>query len=185
MMVRSDPQTYNEASLDPIWQTTMQEEFKSLQDNETWELVPFPSKRKLVQCKWVYRTKVDDDGSNINYNSYFVAKLFSQFQGVYYTNTFAPVAKMDAIRLVLAIVASKRWEVHHMDVKSEFIHGNIHEEIYIQKLEGLKDDPSLLFRLNKSLYGLNQAPMAWYAKMDNFLLSLGFEICKFDPNVYL
>ena len=109
----------------------MQEEFKSLQDNETWEMVPFPSKRKLVQCKWVYRTKVDTNGSDIKYKARLVSKGFSQVQGVQYTETFALVAKMDSIKLVLAIVASKQWEVHHMDVKSVFIHGDLHEEIYI------------------------------------------------------
>ena len=86
----------------------MKEDFNSLQDNETWELVPFPSKRKLVQCKWVYRTKVAADGYNIKYKSNLVAKFFSQVQGVDYTETFALVAKMDSIRLALAIVASKR-----------------------------------------------------------------------------
>ena len=101
----------------------MQEEFKSLQDNGTWELVPLPSKRKLVQCKWVYRNKMDVDGYDVNYNSRLVSKGFSQVHGVEYTKTFALVAKMDSIRLVLAIAASKRWEVHHMDVKSYFIHG--------------------------------------------------------------
>ena len=86
----------------------MQEEFKSLQDIETWELVPLPSKRKLVQCKWVYRTKVADDGFDINYKENLVSKDFSQVQGVDYIDIFAPVENMDSIRLVLAIVASKR-----------------------------------------------------------------------------
>ena len=98
----------------------MQEEFKSLQDNETWELVPLPSKRKIVQCKWVYRNKLAADGSYIKYMDISVAKFFSQFQGVDYIETFTLVSKMDSIRLVLAIAASKRWEVHHMDVKSDF-----------------------------------------------------------------
>ena len=71
-----------------------------------------------------------------------------------YTDTFAPVAKMDSIRLVLAIAASKGWEVHHMDVKSAFLHGDIHEEIYTHQYKIFQDDPSLVFRLNKSLYGL-------------------------------
>ena len=75
----------------------MQEEFKSLQDNETWELVPLTSKRKLVQCKWVYRNKLAADGYDIKYNSRLVFEFFSQFQGVDYTETFAPVAKMDSI----------------------------------------------------------------------------------------
>ena len=68
-MVGSDPYEYQEASLDQIWQKTMQEEFKSLKDNDTSKLVPLPSKRKLVQCKWVYRTKVDFDGSDIKYKA--------------------------------------------------------------------------------------------------------------------
>ena len=78
-----------------------------------------------MQCKWVYRTKVADNGSNIKYNSRFVSKGFSQVQGVDYIDTFALVSKMESIRVVLAIVASKRWEVHHMDVKSAFLHGEI------------------------------------------------------------
>ena len=103
----------------------MQEDFNSLQENESWELVPFPPRRKLVQCKWVYRTKVFADGYNINYKNIFVSKLFSQFQGVDYTKTFSLVAKMDSIRLILAIAASKGWKLQHMDVKSAFLHGEI------------------------------------------------------------
>ena len=92
---------------------------------------------------------------------------------------------MDSIRLVLAIVASKHWEVHHMDVKSDFIHGYLKEYIYMRNFEGYTSDPSLVFKLQKSLYGLKQAPRSWYAKMDVFLLSQNFQRCKFDPNVYL
>ena len=93
----------------------------SLQKNVTWELVSLPPGRKLVQCKWVFQTKVTADGITYKHNARLVAKGFSQVQGVDYHETFAPVAKMDSIRLVLAIVASKHWEVHHMDVKYSFI----------------------------------------------------------------
>ena len=72
-----------------------------------------------------------------------------------------------------------------MDVKTAFLHGELQEKIYIQKLGGFQQDPSLVCRLKKSLYGLKQAPRAWYAKMDAFLLSIGFTRCKSDPNVYL
>ena len=114
-----------------------------------------------------------------------VSKWFSQVQGVDYHETFAPMAKMDSICLVLAIAASKHWEVHHMDVKSAFIHGDIHEEIYMNHLEGYISDPTLVFKLQKSLYGLKQAPRSWYAKMDAFLLSPKFQRWKYDTNVYL
>ena len=92
---------------------------------------------------------------------------------------------MDSICLVLAIAASKNWEVHPMDVKSAFIHGDIHEEIYMDHIEGYTSDPSLVCKLQKSLYGLKHALRSWYAKMDSFLLSQKFQRCKSDTNVYL
>ena len=87
--------------------------------------------------------------------------------------------------MVLAIAASKRWEVHHMDVKSSFLHGYLEEEIYMKQPEGFIDNPSLVCILRKSLYGLKQAPKAWYSKMDTFLISQKFERCKSDCNVYM
>ena len=92
---------------------------------------------------------------------------------------------MDSIRLVLAVFASKNWEVHHMDVKYTFKHGYIHEEIYMNHPEGYITDPSLVCKIKKSLYGLKQAPREWYSKMDAFLLSQNFQSCKSDKNVYL
>ena len=102
-----------------------------------------------------------------------------------YNETFALVSRMDSIRLVLAIAASKRWEVHNMDVKRSLLHGDFEEEIYMKKPEGFIDDPSLVCRLRKSLYGLKQAPRAWYAKMDAFLLSQKFERCNSNYNFYM
>ena len=128
--IEFDPQTYEEASEDPRYQKTMKEEYYSLQKNETWELVNLPPGRKLVKCKWVFKTKFVADGS-LKYKAKLVAKGFSQVQGIDYNETFVPVEKMDSIRLVLSIAASKQWEVHHMDVKSSFIHGDIKEYIYI------------------------------------------------------
>ena len=95
-------------------------------------------------------------------------KFLSQVQGVDYHETFALVAKMDSIRLVLAISASTHWEVHHMDVKYSFMHGDIHEEIYMNHPDGYIIDPSFVRKLKKSLYGLKQAPREWYSKMDAF-----------------
>ena len=103
-----------------------------------------------------------------------MAKGYSQVYGVDYTETFSPVAKMDSIRQVLALAASKCWEVHHMDVKSAFLHGKIQEEIYMQQHECFQEYPSLVCRLKKSLYGLKKSPSAQYAKMDAFFLSIGF-----------
>ena len=126
-MFEYDPHTYEYACEDPIWKKSMKEEFQSLQKNDIWDLVTLPTERKLVKCKWVFKTKFDSDGSPLKCKARLVAKEFSQFQCINYNETFAPVAKMDSIRLVLAIAASKQWEVHHMDVKSTFIHGDMKE----------------------------------------------------------
>ena len=112
----------------------MEEQFRSLQENKTWELVPLPPKRKFVQCKWVFRTKLAADGSAMKHKEILVSKGYSQVHGVDYTDTFAMVEKMDSIRLVLAMAASKGWLVHHMDVKSAFLHGDLQEEIYMHKI---------------------------------------------------
>ena len=105
--------------------------------------------------------------------------------GIDYDETFALVAKMDSICLALAIVVAQGWEVHQMDVKNAFLHRDLPEEIYMEQPHGFIQDSSLVCRLKKSLYDLKQAPRAWYAKMDSFLLSQNFERCKSDPIVYM
>ena len=180
-----DPNTFAEASGHPAWDVAMQEEYKSLLANDTWDLVPLPKGRKLVRCKWVYRTKYGPDGKVDKHKARLVAKGFSQVEGIDYTETFAPVAKMNSIRLVLSLAASYKWEVHQMDVKSAFLHGDLHEEIYMEQPPGfIHNNSSLVCRLKKSLYGLKQAPRAWYAKIDGFLLDTNFSRCHSDNNVY-
>eukprot|EP00253_Pinus_taeda_P019857 PITA_19857 len=183
--VNHDPDTFAEASGHPHWESAMNEEYHSLLANDTWDLVPLPKGRKLVRCKWVYRTKYGPDGKVDKHKARLVAKGFSQVEGIYYTETFSPVAKMNSIRLVLSLAASLKWEVHQMDVKSAFLHGDLHEEIYMeQPICFIQTDSSLVCRLKKSLYGLKQAPRAWYAKRDSFLLESGFSRCYSDNTVY-
>ena len=116
------------------------------------------SRKKVVQCKWVYKTKFSADGSPLKYKARLVAKGYSQVHGIDYNETFAPVAKMDSIRLALAIAASKQWEVHHMDVKCAFLNGDLTEEIYMQQPQGFSTNPFLVWRLRNSLYGLSKPP---------------------------
>eukprot|EP00253_Pinus_taeda_P021612 PITA_21612 len=121
----------------------MNEEYRSLLANDTWDLVPLPKGQKLVRCKWVYRTKYGPDGKVDNHKARLVAKGFSQVEGIDYTETFSPVAKMNSIRLVFSLAASLKWEVHQMDVKSAFLHGDLHEEIYMeQPLASSKQTPA-------------------------------------------
>eukprot|EP00253_Pinus_taeda_P003538 PITA_03538 len=163
----------------------MNEEYRSLLANDTWDLVPLPKGRKLVRCKWVYRTKYGPDGKVDKHKARLVAKGFSQVEGIDYTETFSPVAKMNSIRLILSLAASFKWEVHQMDVKSAFLHGDLREEIYMeQPIWFIQANSSLVCWLKKSLYALKQAPRAWYAKMDSFLLESGFSRCHSDNTVY-
>src|SRR5713101_7790223 len=143
-MVEYYPKTYEKSVGYPIWKSSMNEEFNSLQKSNTWELVDLPPGRKLVQCKWVYKTKFAADGSPLKYKAILVAKGYSQVHGINYNETFAPVAKMDSIRLALAIAASRKWEVHHMDVKHAFQNGDLTEEIYMQQPQGFSTNPSLV-----------------------------------------
>ena len=103
-----------------------------------------PPGRNLVQCKWVYKTKFSADGSPLKYKAILVAKGYSQVHGIDYNDTFAPMAKIDSIRIALAIAASRKWEVHHMDVKCAFLNGYLSEEIYMQKPQGFSTNPSLV-----------------------------------------
>jgi hypothetical protein len=163
----------------------MNEEYHSLIENDTWDLIPLRKGRKLVICKWVYRTKYALDGSVERHKAWLVAKGFSQVEGIDYNETFSPLAKMNSIRLVLALVASHKWEVHQMDVKSAFLHRDLQEEIYMEQPPGyVYNDFILVCHLKKSLYGLKQAPRAWYSKMDSFLIATGFSTCHSYSNVY-
>ena len=113
-------------------------------------------------------TKFYSDGSPLKYKEILVSKGYSQVHGIDYIETFSSMAKMDSIRLALAIAASKQWEVHHIDLKCAFLNGDITEDIYMQKPKGFVSNPSLVCRLKKSLYRLKQPPRAWYAKIDGF-----------------
>lgn len=104
------------------------------------------------------------------HKAHLVAKLFSQVEGMDYAETFSSISKMNSIYLVLSLAASFKWEVHYMDVKSSFLHGDLHEENYMEQPPGfIQNDSSIVCRLRNSLYGLKQSPRAWYAKMDRFI----------------
>jgi hypothetical protein len=108
----SDPQSYGKAARNPFWEFAMQEEYNSLLENQTWDSVPLPSRRKIFRYIWVYKTKNTTDKKISRYKDMLVAKGFQQVHGIDYDETFTPVVKIDSIRLALAIVASKGWEVH-------------------------------------------------------------------------
>jgi hypothetical protein len=139
-----------------------------------------------VTSKWIDKIKHAADGSIEKYKARFVARGFSQVEGVDYDETFAPVDRYTSIHTIIALAASMGWKLHQMDVKTAFLNGEIEEEVYIEQPEGfvIHNEKSHVCRLKKALYGLKQAPRAWYEKMDAFLMSLGFSKSVDDPNLY-
>jgi hypothetical protein len=182
--ISNDPQQFSDVVGIPEWDVATTEEYSSLMKNQTWDLVSLSKGQKLVHCKWIYKTKYATDGSVDKHKAHLVAKGFSQVEGIDYSETFAPVAKMNSICLVLSLAASQGWSVYQMDVKSAFLHGDLDEEIYMEQPPGYVQDSSLDCRLRRSLYGIKKAPRAWYANMDIFLIYFGFDHSHSNPTVY-
>lgn len=154
----------------------MREELHMIDKNGTWELVDRPKNRKIIGVKWVYRNKFNADGSMNKHKAKFIVKRYNQVCGVYFSETFSPVARLDTIRMLLAIVVQKDWKLYQQDVKLAFLNGYLQEEIYVERPEGflVKGQEEKVYRLRKALFGLKKAPKAWYSRVDDYLQSLGF-----------
>ncbi|CAL5331407.1 unnamed protein product [Camellia sinensis] len=172
----TEPAGFEEAKNDQKWMEAMKEEMRMIEKNHTWELMEKPQNRKIIGVKWVFRTKLNADGSVNKYKARLVVKGYAQIYGVDFSETFAPVARLDTIRLLLAIAAQKDWKIYQLDVKSAFLNGFLQEEIYVEQPEGfvMQGHEDKVYLLKKALYGLKQAPRAWYSRIDSHLLSLGF-----------
>lgn len=165
-----EPESYDEVLEDEHkkeWLEAMVYEMKSLQENQTFELVKLPQGKRALKNRWVYRLKQDVNALVPRYKARLVVKGFSQKKGVYFDEIFAPVVKMSSIRVVLALAASLDLEIEQMYVKTAFLHGDLEEEIYMEQPEGfvLRGKEDYVCKLKKSLYGLKQAPRQWYKKL--------------------
>jgi hypothetical protein len=164
----------------------MEEEMKSITDNKTWSMEEMPAGHRAIGLKWVFKLKRNEDSQVVKHKARLVAKGYVQKEGIDFSEVFAPVARLESVRLLLTIAAHRSWEVHHMDVKSAFLNGELKEAVYVQQPPGFNDDnnPDKVLRLHKALYGLRQAPRVWNAKLDSTLLSLGFKRCIFEHGIY-
>lgn len=182
-----EPSGFWDAKEDPKWRDAMQEELTMIEKNQTWELVERPEHRKVIGLKWVFRTKLNADGSINKHKARLVVKGYAQIFGVDYFDTFAPVARQDTIRMLLAIAAHNKWKIFQLDVKSAFLNGFLDEEIYVEQPEGffVKGQEDKVYLLKKALYGLKQAPRAWYSRIDEYLLKLGFVKSLSESTLYI
>ncbi|GJP54443.1 hypothetical protein CLOM_g13532 [Closterium sp. NIES-68] len=184
----SDPATLHEAWTGPLkakWKPSTDEEFNSLIENETWDLVNLPKGRRAIGNKWVFRTKTGADGEVERYKSRLVAKGFEQKEKEDYKEVFAPVAKTGTLKTLLAIAAVKGWSVKQMDIITAFLNGVVVEDIYMEQPVGYEDGTGRVCKLKKAIYGLKQAPRCWYEKLAEVLLARGFNTSQADHSLFL
>lgn len=158
-----------------------------IEKNKTWKLVDKPENKQVIGVKWVYRLKLNPNGSINKYKARLVVKGYSQQPGVDFTETFAPVARMDTIRILIGLAAQLKWKICHLDVKSAFLNGYLEEEIYVAQPEGfiVQGSEDKVYKLEKALYGLKQAPRAWYSRIDSYLCSKNFRRSENDATLYV
>ncbi|GKA47809.1 putative ribonuclease H-like domain-containing protein, partial [Tanacetum coccineum] len=154
---------------------------------EVWTLVKLPNGKWAIGTKWVFRNKKDERGIVIKNKARLVAQGYTQEEGIDYDEVFAPVARIEAIRLFLAYASFKDFMVYQMDVKSAFLYGKIEEEVYVCQPPGFEDPdfPDRVYKVEKALYGLHQAPRAWYETLSTYLLDNGFQRGKIDKTLFI
>ena len=185
-LAAEEPRSVEAALGEQCWRKAMEAEMESILANKTWELSVLPASHRAIGLKWVFKVKKDPEGNVVKHKARLVAKGYAQREGVDFDEVFAPVARIETVRLLIALATQKGWQVHHMDVKSAFLNGDLREEVYVQQPPGfvVKGGSEKVLKLKKALYGLRQAPRAWNARLDSELLKLGFVRNALEHAVY-
>ncbi|GJT69722.1 zinc finger, CCHC-type containing protein [Tanacetum coccineum] len=187
--IEEDPRTYNEAmqSRDfAFWKEAIDDEIGSIMENNTWVLSDLTPGCKPLGCKWIFKRKMKVDGTIDKFKARLVIQGFRQKERIDYFDTYAPVARITTIILLLALAAIHNLVIHQMDVKTAFLNGDLDEEVYMKQPEGfvMPGNEHKVCKLVKSLYGLKQAPKQWHKKFDEVVLSSGFLLNQSDKCVY-
>ena len=171
-----EPTKIEEALQDESWVEAMHDELLQFQRNDVWTLVPRQEGEHIIGTKWIFRNKIDKEGNVIRNKARLVAQGYSQMEGVDYDETFSSVARMESIRILLALACQLKFKLYQMDVKTAFLNGFLKEDIYVAQSKGFIDPHFLdhVLYLKKALYGLKQAPKAWYDRLTQYLVSHGF-----------
>ncbi|GJR03518.1 retrovirus-related pol polyprotein from transposon TNT 1-94 [Tanacetum coccineum] len=187
VLSKVEPKNFQSAATEDCWFQAMQDEIHEFDRLDVWELVPPPDSAMIIALKWIYKVKLDEYGDVLKNKARLVAKGFRQEEGLDFEESFAPVARLEAIRIFIANAASKNMTVYQMDVKTAFLNGELKEEVYVHQPEGFVDPerPHHVYRLKKALYGLKQAPRAWYDTLSKFLLAQGFSKGVVDPTLFI
>ncbi|GJT97440.1 putative ribonuclease H-like domain-containing protein [Tanacetum coccineum] len=184
---QEEPKKVIHALKDPSWIEAMQDELLQFKLQKVWTLVDLPNGKRPIGTKWVFRNKKDERGIVIKNKARLVAQGYTQEEGIDYDEVFAPVARIEAIRLFLAYASFKDFVVYQMDIKSAFLYGKIEEEVYVCQPPGFEDPdfPNRVYKVEKALYGLHQAPRAWYETLSTYLLDNRFQRGKIDKTLFI
>lgn len=176
LFVDCESLSFQEAVQDKKWRAAMDEEIKSIEKNNTWELTSLPNGHESIGVKWVYKFKKNAKGEIEKYKARLVVKGYKQKHGVDYDEVFAPVARMETIRLIISLAAQEKWKIYQMDVKTVFLNGFIEKYIYVEEPLGyeVEGHEEKVLKLKKSLYGLKQAPRAWNSHINKYFQDNGF-----------
>ncbi|GJU96850.1 retrovirus-related pol polyprotein from transposon TNT 1-94 [Tanacetum coccineum] len=174
------------AVIEDCWFQAMQDEIYEFDRLEVWELVPRPVYVMVIALKWIYKVKLDEYGDVLKNKARLVAKGYRQEEGIDFEESFAPVARIEAIRIFIANATSKNMVIYQMDVKTAFLNGDLQEEVFVSQPKGFEDPehPTHVYRLKKALYGLKQAPRAWYDTLSKFLMATKFFKGAVDPTLF-
>jgi hypothetical protein len=169
------------------WQVAMEDELKSMDSNDVWDLVEIPNGAKRVGCKWVYKTKYDSKGNVEWFKARLVAKGFTQREGIDYNETFSPVSSKDSFRIVMALVAHFDQELHQIDVNTAFLNGDLKEDVYLTQPEGfvVERKEHLACRLKKIHLWLEASSRQWYLKFYKIIRTFGFTENVVDNCIYV
>ncbi|KAL3524966.1 hypothetical protein ACH5RR_013338 [Cinchona calisaya] len=171
---------------DESWVNAMQDELSQFEKNNVWTLVERPSSHPVIGTKWVFRNKLNDKGEIIRNKARLVAKGYAQEEGIDFDETFAPVARLESIRMFLAFACFNNFKLFQMDVKSAFLNSFIYQEVFIEQPLGFenKNIPNYVFKLSNALYGLKQVPRTWYERLSGFLIENEFKRGVVDTTLF-
>ena len=186
LLFPEEPSSYSLAVKQEVWREATKEEISAILKNKMWTMVKPQENIKPIGVRWVFHVKRDSKGRILGHKARLVVKGYAQREVIDFGEIFSPVVRMESIRILIAIDAQGKWELHHLDVKTAFLNGEIKEDIYITQPEGFeeKGKEDHILKLQKALYGLKQAPRAWNSNLNEVLLKKGFVRSKCDYGVY-
>ncbi|GJR00338.1 retrovirus-related pol polyprotein from transposon TNT 1-94 [Tanacetum coccineum] len=181
-----EPKNVKEAIQDESWTMVMQEELNQFKTNDVWSFVPPTDNQTIIATKWVFKNKLDENGVVSRNKARLVTQWYHQQEGIYFDETYAPVARLESIRILLSYACASDFKLFQMDVKSTFLNGFINEEVYVAQPPSFVDfeKPNHVFKLKKALYGLKQELKAWYNRLKAFLIDHMYTIGLVDNTLF-